>query len=440
MRKIAIILTLAVTTLCTPQAHAQEKLTLDQLTERLVEVNYKLEITRLEKDIVANNVTNAQFMPSLRASASQSQNIGGAIGNLDHNNPNGWRGTNTLGAGVSLGWTLFDGLGMFATHDRQKELLTVSELDLRYDVETMVSELANEYYMIISLMNRVDVARESMELSQLRYKEVFDKYSIESASGLELRLAKTDLNADSSNLIKRLEELDLAYIGMNGKLNYDFSRRGYIKDTIILRGRLSPEDLQDNILETNTDILLARSGVEIADIDIRLAKAAKYPTLDFGAGYNYSGYDGNNFRGTFANSQGINWGFNMSVNIFDGLEAKRRLNNAKIDKLISKVNERNVETSVLGAFNTLYTNYINNLQLIDFETENAEASRLNLDVAMLRYRLGDMSGLDFRNIQQQYLAAFERKINVIYQAKASEISLLRLAGKVVEAVGPVDAE
>ena len=77
----------------------------------------------------------------------------------------------------------------------------------------------------------------------------------------------------------------------------------------------------------------------------------------------------------------------------------------------------------------LYINYLNNLQLIDFERENADVARMNLEAAMLRYKVGDLSGIDFRNIQQQYLEAVDRKIDVIYQAKISEVSLLTLAGQ-----------
>ena len=436
MRKNSIILLLVLAVLAMRESAAQPKepaMFLNELVERLVSENYGIELLRMDQEKAENNVTNAQFLPSITGSASQRQNINGAIGPLP-DDAERWGTVNTLGAGVSMSWTLFDGLGMFATHDRQKKLLTVSELELRSGIERQVAEVGNYYYQIISLVNKVAVARELIEFSQQRYEEVLLKWSLESAAGLEVTLAKTDLNADSSSLIRQLEELDIAYINLNSKLNLDYNMRGYINDTIIPRKKLGKEDLLAELMENNTDLLLARNGIEIADIDVRLARAAKFPTLGFGGGYNYSATDQNNFRGTFANSNGFNWGFNMSVNIFEGLEAKRKLNNARIDQARSKVNESNVENLVLNSFNSLYANYANNLQLIDFETENSEASRKNLEIAMLRWRLGDMSGLDFRNIQQQYLAAVDRKLNVIYQAKVSEIALLMLAGRIVETI------
>lgn len=412
--------------------YAQQNIrTLDQLINRGLEVNYNLELTRLRESQSQNNISISHFTPTVTGSARQNQLHSAQMGQLP-DNAERWSSTNTLGAGVSLNWRLFDGMAMFVSHERQKELYTSSQLTTINDMQSLVAEVANQYYLIISLVNRVKVARESIELSQLRYHEALAKYNIGAASGLEMKLAKTDFNSDSSNLIKQIETLNLAYIQLNGTLNYEMDERGYVEDSIVLREYLSRDTLRESTIANNTLILLARNGENITDLDLRLAKSMRYPTLDFLAGYNYNGTDAGNFRGSFANSNGLNWGFNLSVNIFNGMETNRKIRSAKIEQTISRVNTYRVESDVMTLFNKLYTNYINNLQLIEFETENAEASRLNLEVAMERYRLGDLSGIDFRNIQQQYLSAVERKLNVIYQAKASEVSLLELASRLSE--------
>lgn len=212
---------------------------------------------------------------------------------------------------------------------------------------------------------------------------------------------------------------------MNGPL----SDNGYVHDTIVMRELLVREDLLRWSDENNVSVLMARAGVRLSDLDYKLARAARYPTLDFAAGYNINATDQPNFSGTFRNSNGVNWGFNVGVNLFNGLETNRRLKNARLDRSISETSLSDTELAVHSELEQLYINYINNLQLIDFERENADVARMNLEAAMLRYRVGDLSGIDFRNIQQQYLEAVDRKINVIYQAKVSEVALLTLAGQ-----------
>ena len=76
----------------------------------------------------------------------------------------------------------------------------------------------------------------------------------------------------------------------------------------------------------------------------------------------------------------------------------------------------------------LHNLYMNNLKSIDFEEESQDAARMNLDAAMEKYRLGSLSGIEFRDYQISYLEAANRKLNAIYQAKASEISLMLISG------------
>ncbi len=396
-------------------------MTLDECVDRAVQSNFGIQVAGMQTQQAANNVTVAPFVPTLTGTAQQNRTI-------EEKTADG-RAVNTLGAGVSLTWRLFDGLGMFATHNLQREQLNVSQLQMRDELEVLVSDIMKQYYLLISLHNQVSLARELMDLSQLRYKEALDKAEIGSASKLEMRLAKIDLNADSSNLIKQEEALRVAYIQMNRMMNSPLSDRGYVNDTILLREQLAREDLMRWADENNVSVLMARAGVRIADLDYKLARAARYPTLDFSAGYNINATDRPNFSGTFSNSNGVNWGFDLGVNIFNGLETNRKLKNARLDRSISETSLSDTELAVRSELEQLYINYLNNLQLIDFERENADVARMNLEAAMLRYKVGDLSGIDFRNIQQQYLEAVDRKIDVIYQAKISEVSLLTLAGQ-----------
>ena len=53
---------------------------------------------------------------------------------------------------------------------------------------------------------------------------------------------------------------------------------------------------------------------------------------------------------------------------------------------------------------------------------------------MERYRLGELSGLELREVQKSLLGAEERLISVKYQTKLAEISLLQISGKIMDYV------
>ena len=53
----------------------------------------------------------------------------------------------------------------------------------------------------------------------------------------------------------------------------------------------------------------------------------------------------------------------------------------------------------------LYNSYENNLIMVGFESESAEVALVSLKTALERYRLGSLSGLEFREFQRSYLDA-----------------------------------
>lgn len=107
-------------------------------------------------------------------------------------------------------------------------------------------------------------------------------------SGLEAQQAKLDLNADSSNYIKQKELLRSAYISLNTIMNTDLGNNHYVKDSIQLRDPLEFQELYDNTLQYNTTLLIGRRDLKVSELDMKIARAALFPTLDFDAGYNYS--------------------------------------------------------------------------------------------------------------------------------------------------------
>lgn len=417
LKKLITILILSSITLVT--YGKSPVVSLETLVQRLLQVNYTIDKADKRSAISQNNVTLAQFLPTAGVDIYQSQRDGS-------NHP-----TNTVGGGVKVGWRLFDGLAMFALYEGQKQNYDLSLLNKREIVENLASNLTTQYYLIISLESRLRVAQESMQLSEIRYNEARLKYQIGAASGLEKELAKTDYNADSSNLIKQREALDIAYITLNGMLLFDPAEREYIQDTIIMSELFDKDDLAQMTAMQNVQLCSARLGADMSDIDLKLARAERYPTLDFAAGYNYAATDLTAPQGALGWSPGYNWGFTIGVNLFNGMETTRKIRNAKLEQQIATITVDEVETAVATQLNKQWANYISNLKQINFETENTAAMRFNLETAMKRYRLGDLSGIDLRIIQQQYLDAVDRKINVIYQAKASEIQLLTLAGALI---------
>jgi outer membrane protein TolC len=182
----------------------------------------------------------------------------------------------------------------------------------------------------------------------------------------------------------------------------------------------------------NNQLTLARQGEKLSQYDLQSVRADRYPTLNFSTGYNFTRNEFPWQADSYSQTKGLNWGFNMSWNIFSGLETNRRISNAKIEAESTRLAYLDIENEILGELDLLYNTYRNNIIVADFEAQSAEVARASLEIAMERYRLGSLSGLEFREYQNNYLNAINRRLTALYQAKISEIGLRLLAGELTE--------
>jgi len=414
--------------------HGQQPVTLEQCISQALEKNYSIKISGNQLQIAENNVTFAPFLPTFTLGSKQSNN---SMLQRDLSQDGVRESSNTSGSSIInsaiLNWRLFDGLSMFASKDIQEELLAQGEYSFRSVVENLVMNISTQYYLIISLQNQVNLLNELVGISQIRYNQSLTKYSIGRESGLEYKQAKIYLNSDSSRLLLQQENVKNAYIELFRLMNLPLDSQVKINDTIIPEPLLNIDNLVKTGLENNTELLAAKSGIRVAHLDIKIAKSALYPTLDFTAGYNYNLNKNLYFPSKYNEANGYNWGFNLSIPVFDGNEVNRKIKNAKILRDNAALSYEQARQNLESELLQLYNIYTNNLRLIEFEKESTGAAYLNLDAALEKYRLGALSGIEFRDIQLSYLDASDRMLNAIYQAKISEINLHLLVGDLFRA-------
>jgi len=408
---------------------AQDLMTLDEAIMQALDHNYSLKITRNDQLIAGNNVTIAPFLPTLTGTGRQSQ-----TNNTVKSTSSGDAKSRTdyYAAGVTVNWKLFDGLGMFTTYSRQKEVLAMTSQQVKINVENLVMRVCSEYYNIIVQQSRLESALTSLSLSKARYDNAEEKYLLGVISGLDLQQAKIDLNADSSAVLSQQETVISAYISMTNLLNAGHDITFNIRDSIVLAPEINIDSLRERTLKYNNQLILARQGEKLSQYDLQAVRALRYPTLNFSTGYNLTRNEYPWQASSYSQTNGLNWGFNLTWNIFNGLETNRRIANAKIEAENSRLAYLDIENEILGDLYLLYNTYMNNITVTDFEAESAEVARTSLEIAMERYRLGSLSGLEFREYQNNYLNAINRRLTALYQAKMSEIGLRLLAGELTE--------
>ncbi len=440
MKQISIII--LITTLfisCTFGIQA-ETTSLKDLVEKGLEQNFKIKIVRNEQTISDNNATigNAGYLPTLDLDA----NYGGTTSNTaqfpqDENDPvirqNGASNQN-LSAGVNLNWTVFDGFNIQAKYANLKEFQQIGGLKTRMQVESFVADLAGEYYNFIQQGIRLKNLESAVKLSGERLRIVEARYTIGDLSRLDLQQARVDFNSDSSKLIRQYEALHISKVRINQLVGDEEVEQelGMHDSEIQLNVLLNKADLWNNLLEKNVYLLIAEREKNLKALDLQAARSANFPYVRLNAGY---GYSENIYEyGTYKkqNNLGFNYGITLGYNLFDGFNRVRQQRNARINIQNQEILQEELQLSLKSDFSNLWMAYINNIQLFNLEQENVSHAHENYEIAIERYKLGDLSGIELREAQNSLLEAEERLVQAQYLTKLCEISLLEISGEIIE--------
>ncbi len=437
MRSIYLSLLILLSASLTP-SHGQSVYGLKDCISIGLERNFSILIAKNDETISKNNYTlgNAGFLPKIDLTGNSS----GSVNNSTINNTDGTRivsngafNTTTYGS-AELGLTIFSGFKAVTTYKKLGELNQIGQLNTQLTVENLISDIVSGYYNYILQVQLMNNLKYALILSRERLRIDEDRYLLGSGSKLEVLQSRVYVNSDSSNLSRQNEVIRSAQIRLNQMMAVEnLSNEFSSKDTTI---DVNPGLIYDRLLEAtmvnNTNLQIASKNKTISDYDYKLVLSRSYPYLNFSGGY---GYTLNTFEQNISKNQvinGVNYGLTLGVNLFDGNNQRRSIHNSVIDRESKDLRYREVEQGVKADLLTIYSAYNNNLRLISLEEQNFQTARENLDIALERYKLGSLSGIDLREVQKSLLDARERLISAHYQTKLAEISLQLISGKIME--------
>jgi len=417
-------------------ASAQQVMNLQECLRIGLENNYDLRIVRNEELISDNNVTlgNAGFLPevslnsgyNLRNSNSDQFPAGGEDV-IESRNSN----TQTLDAGLNLNWTLFEGFRIQTNYQRLKEMQTIGELNTRLAVEDFIASLTAEYYNYVQQQIRLSNLQYAVSLSKERLRIVEARYQVGSLSQLDLQQAKVYFNTDSSLLIQHYETLNSSRIRLNELMGGDVEQNFLAKDTTILFDTsLLKEELFEQAIHHNTALLLSGKNKVLSELDLKSLRSRNYPYLRLNGGYGFTHYNYNTGTLDRQRTWGPNVGLTLGYTIFDGFNRRREQKNAEITVQNRELQFERNKLALESDFANIWMAYQINTELTNLELESLENAKLNYEIAMERYKIGDLSGLELREAQNSLLEAEQRLLTAQYRTKLYEISLLQLSGKV----------
>ena len=432
MKSKIIMKSLVLSFFCIAKMGAQEVLTIEDAVKIALENNYEIKIASNDLTINKTSVAagNAGMLPKVTASVVDNN----GIQNLSQTRADGTVNTldnaknNSLNYGVGLDWTIFDGFKMFAKLDQLKELQKLGETQLKLTIITKISDVNATYFDLVQQQQQLAALDTTLVISNQRLTFAENRFNIGKASKLEVLNAQVDLNTDKVTLLRQKELYANTKILLNQILARDSKTDFKVLDKISVDAALLLPELTTLAEKQNPQLESQIINKRVSELQLKQIKAGRYPTLKLNTGYNFSESQSSLGFTTHSSSRGLNYGFNASLNIFDGFSQNRNEKIAQIQIENSKMAIEQQQLLLNSQLTSAYQTYLTNLELINFENKNEAIAKQNLNITLDKFRIGTITTLEFRTAQLNYINAKVRYTNAQFQAKLSEIALKELAG------------
>lgn len=413
---------------------AQELLTVKEAVELALENNYDIRLSKNDLLIAEENVTygNAGMLPSVTANFTQNNSVQNStqIQNTGVERSLDNAKNNNMNYGVSVGWTIFDGLGMFSRYETLEELRKQGDVFLKRTILTRVSDVIRTYYTIVEQQNLLEAMDTTIMISQERLQIAENRFAIGKASRLEVLNVQVNLNEDQTNKVKQEEVVNNLKITLNNLLARDLNTDFDVIRDVEVDESLALMDLLDKAAQHNPDLLAVGINKRLAELELKTIKSQRYPTIRLNGGYNFSESESSLGFVAQSNSRGLNYGITASLNIFDGFNQRRNERIAKFQLDNADLMVEQQRSQVEATLSQAYQTYQTNMRLARLEEKNLQIAKQNLDITLDKFRIGTISPVEFRDAQENYLNAVVRFNSTKLQAKLSETQLKEIVGVV----------
>ena len=417
-------------------SNAQDTLSYEKCVKIALESNYGILIARSNQAIASNNATagNVDLLPKLAVN-------GGVKGSFNHvkqqfvsqeeNTINGAINS-SQNASVDLSYNIYEGNTRVNSLKSLRIQSHLSELDTKNKIEETMVLIGQKYFEVLGIQANVRLTEDVLEVSQKRFVRVDYKYQYGDALKIDVLNAEVNLNSDSvsylvvnRNLKQSKKDL-MVLMGQNPSSNFQVgSSVEFISD-------LELEDLKNDLIINNTMLLLNDDKISQAQYDLSIAKGRRMPVLSTGLSYGLQSSQSESGIVSSNSLRGLSAGVNLTFNLFDGDKKNIKIQNSTIELDISEKRKQENEIRLTRDLENAWSDYKYQINVLRLQERNITTNKLNFERSEEMYNFGQLTSIQFREAQVNYLTARFDYIMSTATAKIEEIRLLRLSGRLVE--------
>ena len=408
-----------------------------ELISLALENNYGIKIANNTLAVAENNksILNSGYLPTLTANAGASidkQNTEGELANGESRIANGAE-TRRYNASINLNYTLFDGFGRYYDYKRLKETYNLNALQARATIENTITQLLTIYYDVAQRSENLNALNETLKISKDRLTRAEYQFEYGQNTKLEVLNAEVDINNDSITSITAKQALINAKRDLNFVTGNTIDKEFTVDTTVTFLLQLNKLDLLSKLYKNNVNLLQNEKNITINEFIIKANTSGYLPTVGLTGSYGWNESTNNSPLAFLLQNTntGLSAGINLTWNLFDGGRTIINVKNAKLNLENQKLQNAQLQLDIERNFNNAWDDYQNKLQIYNVQEINIKTAKNNFERTQEKFKLGQVTSIEFRQAQQNLLTTELSKNSAKYNAKLAEVLVLQISGELL---------
>ena len=325
--------------------------------------------------------------------------------------------------GVDANWTLYNGGKRLNTLKQQKLNNRIAELAVVESENSIEESIAQTYVQILYAAESVKISQSTLNVSQAECQRAKDLFAAGSIAKSDLAQLEAQVSTDKYQLVTAEATLQDYKLQLKQLLELDGEEdmNLYIPilgDENVLMPLPTKSDVYHSALILRPEIEAGKLDVEIANLDIKNARAGYIPTLSLSAGIGTTNTNGNNF--TFSEQVKQNWnnslGFTVSIPIFSNRQNKSAVEKAKIQKMTSELSLLDEQKALYKTIEGLWLDANSAQQQYVAAVEKLKSTQASYDLIQEQFNLGMKNTVELLTEKSNLLNAQQETLQAKYMA------------------------
>ena len=326
--------------------YAQQTLSLDSAISIVLKNNYNILVAQNNYKMASNSYSPgvAGMLPTLSLNGGASPTVYSESYNTIKQNystgltlsKNG-AVSSTLSPGLGLTWTLFDGTKMFIAYNELGLLRDEGVLTVKSTIQDNIASVIEAYYNIVQQKQLLAALDSNLAYDKEEMDIANKQFEVGTGSKLNYLQAEVSYNAQNSAYLKQEVSLTNATISLNQLLELPIETSYSVRDDINIGKELIYDSLKNTTSIQNPSLMLAKTGIKVAEDNVKETNAERLPTINLGLDYGFSRTQSNAGFALLNQSLGFSGGFGFSWTIFKGSIINIRHENAELAETNAKL-------------------------------------------------------------------------------------------------------